>query len=487
MSIPSTPHTTSLKSEFEQLIDTYYEWDDILSQLCSQKNKEDLGGFQNVLTTYEFFIDEDAFSIITRREDEDAFIFYPESAKKVKISKLEAIRLFHFGQDKRMAEEVIREGIALGQDPADRLARKIWEKHMLDTQSMDSNERFWSDPGFAALVHREMTQDAAREYAVEKRGQVEFLGEGLPKEATVLTDFLEKIFEYPKFMIEGLMRNFSVVHLAAQAKAGKTTLVCHLIKCLVDGTPFLGKFPTSIHDGKVGYMNLELPEDQMQEWLDRQEIENTDNLVVWNLRDEPSPFRSKQSRSYLVKQLKANNITTLIIDTWAKIYTDDENSPTKTRQFLKVVDDVATEAGVERVVTLFHAGHNGKKIRGSSSYSDHPDAIWFINRDENDRRTFNAYGRDVFVEEGELLLDKSTGVLTYTGRSKTVVAKSRTMEKMLEIINLNPLINASSLDEQVSGSKTQKVSARRQLVREGLVVTTNGPKNSVLYSSAPKS
>ena len=90
--------------------------------------------------------------------------------------------------------------------------------------------------------------------------------------------------------IEGWQPADTRVLLAAQYKAGKTTLTGNLARSLVDGEPWLDNAPVNQAEGQVTILDFEMSERQIDEWLDDQGIANTDQVTIAPLRGKAQTF-----------------------------------------------------------------------------------------------------------------------------------------------------------------------------------------------------
>jgi len=79
--------------------------------------------------------------------------------------------------------------------------------------------------------------------------------------------------------------------------------------------------------------------------------------------------------------------------------------------------------------------------------SDHPDGIWFLINNENKNHYFSAIGRDIELDEGQIMYDKSLHYLGFTGTGKKATRESSTSELMLAFIRLNQGANASAVED----------------------------------------
>jgi hypothetical protein len=420
-------------------------------------------------------------TIQTYGEEEDALILDWNHQGSQRLSKLDAIKKFRCGENWVNTKAFILEGISQGGNTIDKVSRLHWSEYQQSSIEMAPDVRYVSDPLFQAIVDSEFGSMIARDMARSKFEEMQFAQEGEPTPAIALRDLLQKKIDTNKWVVQDLLIKAGKVFLAAKAKAGKTTMCVALLKSLADGGKFLNRFHVEPPEGNIGYMNLELTEAQMQEWVSRQDIKNLDRIHFWNLRGKPNPFRSTASRNSLINEIQSLGIKTLIIDTFSKIFPGEANNNSEVNKFLLMLDETLEKAGVEQLIMLVHAGNDAKKIRGATALTDHPDAIWYLYNDEERNRFFSAVGRDVDVEEGQISFDPSMNELEFTGAGKKATKDASSREKMLRFIAANAGQNASTVDDSVVGTKSHKIKLRKQLIRDGLVIVRKGPNNSDLY------
>ena len=433
---------------------------------------------------YEWIYDKDGIvsKIQTWSETSHGMIVDLNHTGCHEITKMEAIIRLRCGGSFALAKTLLLEAVTLGDNSIDKIGRMNWRDYVQSSNEMSPEVLYYTSEVFQAQVDLELSNLISKEFAKSKFEELKFAQEGEPHPSQTLKDFLGEVFSASKWIVEGLFPVSGKVFLAAKAKSGKTTLVTALLKSLADGRDFLGKFKVTPLEGRIGYMNLELTDIQMQEWLQRQNIKNVDKIHLWNLRGKVNPFRSEVSRRALIAELQEQGIKTLVIDTFAKIFTgDNADNNSQVNRFLIMLDSVLDQAGVEQLVMLVHAGNDAKKIRGATALSDHPDGIWFLINDEDKNRYFSAIGRDIELDEGQIIYDKSLHTLEFTGTGKKATRESSTSERMLAFIRLNQGANASAVDESVGGTKTSKIRVRNKLAKDGLVEVRKGPNNSNLY------
>ena len=223
----------------------------------------------------------------------------------------------------------------------------------------------------------------------------------------------------PRWLVQGLIHHGGSVLLAAQYKAGKSTLMLNLVKSLTTGTDFLGEFsvPNAL---KVAYVDMELGYAMAWDWFN--DIPGVDykNMVYFprvGLGGQMN-FKSETIRAKWARVLRTNQVDLLIVDPLSPVMSAlgiDENSAETVRPLLDSFDQLKVEANLQGVVVTHHTGHqNTGRARGSTAFNDWPTSIMSVTKqgeDEQSERAFRAFGRDVAVPTTSLMFDKPTRTL----------------------------------------------------------------------------
>ncbi len=286
------------------------------------------------------------------------------------------------------------------------------------------------EPGAVADPYEGLIQHKLQMLRVNKEAQRRLDDEQRPRlelpAVKPLAALLEEPDEDTPWLIDKVMQADSRVMLAAQFKAGKTTIVGNLTRSLADGTPFLGAFEVKQHPVKIVLIDDELSERMLRHWLREQGVTNTAAVVdVVSLRGRVGSFNllDEHVRAQWAQRLGDVGCDCLILDCLRPILDAlglDENRDAG--KFLTAFDALLADAGITSAVMVDHMGHSGERNRGDSRKLDWPDATWKLVR-ENDQpdsaRFFSAYGRDVDVFEGRLAFDPATRHLTYVQGSRS--------------------------------------------------------------------
>jgi hypothetical protein len=118
--------------------------------------------------------------------------------------------------------------------------------------------------------------------------------------------------EITRYRIDTLWPIGGRIMLAAQYKAGKTTLTGNVMRSLCDGVWFLDQFRAE--QAFVTLIDFEMDKRTVRHWLRDQGIRQTDNARVWPLRGKVSSFDilGPQIRSEWAARIRSSEV--LILD-----------------------------------------------------------------------------------------------------------------------------------------------------------------------------
>lgn len=310
-----------------------------------------------------------------------------------------------------------------------------------------------------------------------------------------LAEFLAIPDEPASYRVEGLWPAGGRVILAAQFKAGKTTMVGNVMRSLVDSVPFLEHFPVEPFVGKVVLLDDELDERMVRRWLRDQGIENEAGAAVVALRGRLSSFDilDPEVRSEWAADLRAAGASIVVLDCLAPILDALGLSEDKEAgRFLVAFDEMLKEAGVSEAIVVHHMGHSGERSRGASRLRDWPDVEWRLVREKSEDgemdpaapRYFSAYGRDVEVPESLLSFDPSTRRLELSGGSRRDAKTDRVLEAIVEHLTLTPGQSGRQIEAAFKDSEHGREDLRKALrrgVSDGVLRAGPGPRGSTLH------
>ena len=307
-----------------------------------------------------------------------------------------------------------------------------------------------------------------------------------------LRAMLAEPVEPTRFRIDQWQPSGTRVLVAAQFKAGKTTLVNNVIRSLVDGDPFLGRFAVEPIAGTLACFDLEMSETMLRAWLGAQQIRNDDRVYPVPLRGRLAefPLLDGNRRRELAEHLRANQVEYVVWDCVRPLIDFcglDEHKDAG--RLLTAFDALLGEAGVEDALVVQHMGHAAERARGDSRFRDWPDVEWrLVRRDENPNspRFISAYGRDVDQAEAQLDYD-------HEGRRLTIVGGSRKDARSTDALDvISAVLRAAGTP--MSGRAIKKAMRESEIGRNAIdaalafgartdrLYVTPGPRSSKLYS-----
>ncbi len=214
------------------------------------------------------------------------------------------------------------------------------------------------------------------------------------------------------WVVDGLMPRCGVLGLFAERKAGKSKVVLEMVDAGLGGSPFLGRFPVRLSaDAEVVLFDTEMPLNTLHAQYRRAGVPNLHRL---NLRALRGVERSLDARVDAVRARWREQIapgSLIIVDCLYSLFGAvgvSENSD-EVVAVLAGLRTLATECEAAGLVIVHHLGKDTEKgARGHSSIEGFPDVIARIEMDGSPsattERTFSAFGRDVAVEPGALIL-----------------------------------------------------------------------------------
>lgn len=296
-------------------------------------------------------------------------------------------------------------------------------------------------------IQKLQREQTARAYLAEQNARKIVLPPVKP-----LNSFLDEPDSETPWIINGVFPERGSAVLAAKQKTGKSTMVGNLIRCLVDGQPFLGRYETN-QLNMVVLFDVELSENMLRRWLRDQGIKHTERVRVVSLRGRLSSFNIMNPK---IRELWApylDDADLVILDPLRPILDAlGLNEHTEAGKFLEAFDELCGLAGDPARLVVHHAGHGEDRARGDSRILDWPDTNMVLSRSKDDDegdgpRFFKANGRDVDIPKVELQFNPVTRHLTVTDKAEK---HSMHLEKVVRLV-------VGKLDKLGACSKTRLV------------------------------
>lgn len=346
---------------------------------------------------------------------------------------------------------------------------------------------------YATRLADEIDRERARREA-RKHLENEARGPAPTLDIATLRDRLARPRAEAQYLIEGWQPAGSRVMLVAAAKSGKTTAVGCLVRSLVDGDPWLGRYSVAPIDGVVGIIDTEMSGRQLDDWLSAQRIVRNDRVLVVSLRGAVSSLDllDPATRAQWAEALRSAGVRYLVLDCLRPVMDAlglDEHRDAG--RLLVAIDALLTEACIPDACLVHHMGHAGERARGDSRLVDWPDVTWRLVRPEDDpagARYITAYGRDVDVPESQLAFDSTTRHLTLVGGSRREAATADAQAVVMDLLqsSTSPM-SARAILAALSESGIPRDTVRDAIsaaVGSGLVVTELGPRRAILHRIA---
>jgi hypothetical protein len=186
------------------------------------------------------------------------------------------------------------------------------------------------------------------------------------------------------WIAEGFAAVGAIAEVDGKIKAaGKTTLVTHLCRRVLDGHPFLDR-PTA----KTGVVFLtEQPQASFLQALRRAELHNRDDFLVLFWHDTPD-LEWFQVVDLAVKEAQARGYQLLVVNTpgqFARITGDGENNSGAALEAMQPLQLAAARDGLAVIITRHErksGGDVGDSGRGSSAFAGAADIVIALRRAE---------------------------------------------------------------------------------------------------------
>lgn len=296
-----------------------------------------------------------------------------------------------------------------------------------------------------------------------------------PPKLVRLNDFLERKVNSSSFVIEGLLPRGGNVLFAAQAKAGKTTVIGNVIRSLVDGDPLFDHFP--VHESRrIALLDFELSPSLLQSWLAEQGIQRTKRVSVLSLRGSARSFDILDDRTRAMWVERLVGFDMLVIDPVRPLLDGlGLNEWHEAGPLLQAIDALKREAGISEAIVVQHHGHGAERAAGDSRFLGWPDTVWNITRESNTDprsfRFFSAYGRDVDVPRGLLSLYDERRLAFAVDAGEGAIR--RKVDELVGWLRVNQGATASAIDDAGLPGINRNTRARivKAAIEAGLVTT----------------
>jgi AAA domain/MarR family len=206
------------------------------------------------------------------------------------------------------------------------------------------------------------------------------------------------------YRIPNLLTKKGNLIISAYRKTGKTSLILNVMAALAGQAKFLGEIDCEPVDGRVVYINLELPQSMLRKYAQEMEIDLTKDTI--RIQDYLGAsrmfmFNDEVWRVEYARRLAELRTKALVIDPLHPLIAmrgSDSNSNDEARVTMELLGEIALRAELDHLIIIDHTGHQDKsRGRGASGKEDWADVLWNVKKSEGDspQRFLDAYGRGV--------------------------------------------------------------------------------------------
>lgn len=214
------------------------------------------------------------------------------------------------------------------------------------------------------------------------------------------------------YLIPNLLERGTKTLFVGEPKLGKTWIVLQIMSCLVNREPLFGIEEWTPKDDnlKVLLVEEEGSEYRLGERLKQiaaGDIKKTKNMTI--IHRQNTKLDEETSFNKLLEAIIAIKPDCLILDPYAQLHNQDENSATGTQVILTALNKLLI-ANPKMAMIIIHHGtkSNAKTPRGSSALPGGVDLIVYLSKSTGYIR-WESIGRDISIPDMSLTFDSSTG------------------------------------------------------------------------------
>jgi hypothetical protein len=206
-------------------------------------------------------------------------------------------------------------------------------------------------------------------------------------------------------------------------------------------------------------LNYEVSGHQLARWAEEACLPH-DQVYLVNLRGRRNPLQDPDERHRLAELLRGRGTEVILTDPFGRAYTGaSQNDNGEVGAWLAELDRWArADVGALDLVLTAHAGWNQERTRGPSALEDWADSIITMTRDVDEdahgERYLRAIGRDVDLDEDQLLYSAETRTLTLAGAGSRKATKATRHDAqldkaVLDAVTAEPGLNTTEIGNRV--------------------------------------
>jgi hypothetical protein len=289
--------------------------------------------------------------------------------------------------------------------------------------------------------------------------------------------------------IDPLMMVGGRLLFSGPAKAGKSTLTLSLCNSLLTGKPFLDRFPVKPIEGSLVYVNLEMPDPLLGEWIDWHIEESVrPRFRLWNAIAQAALLDTRYDAGleFLAQRVMETECGILVIDPITMAYSAlgiNANSNDEVAPWLNGLNVLKERTGGKlEIILIHHFGHGMDRGRGASVQLGWPDHLWDY-MVSMDRRFLRTKGRSGFMDPSEVLFDPIYGRVWMEDEPSTSGTSKTPAELLAEIrVALEDSIDgltATEVIRHIPGRDSDVRAMLREAVAKGWITMTREDRTKV--------
>jgi hypothetical protein len=318
---------------------------------------------------------------------------------------------------------------------------------------------------YLSLIARQEAKDrAARELRAEGRAPM------------VMSRLSERLLEpEPEWLIKGLMKRGQICLLVAEAKVGKSSVLYDTFRCLADGDPLFGEYPTRLR-GEICYFNGEMPENDVTRQMTHTSIQAKNKVHIVDKPLFGGSLYDPEKQDEIIERFTETGVRLWTIDVFRNFFEGaSERDETEVQKFFDILQTIRHEADLDGIILVHHANKSGSnRASGSGAFEGSPDMLWTLSMPDgrSGHRELNAHGRGVIDHTVPFKWSAETGQCATEDVQKSQwIALRRAILAMTR----DSLVKTGSLDPYrglyagYKPARSQRLRALKDLIAEGLI------------------
>lgn len=289
-------------------------------------------------------------------------------------------------------------------------------------------------------------------------------------------ELAESTPEEPEFYVQGILIKGAITSFSAKIKAGKTTMMGHVLRAVVTNDTFIDLLTRRT---KVLYCTEE-GQATFKSFLVRTHLDESEDIEVLRKGTVPQSIGWHDVVQFVFSRALEINAGIVIFDTltrWANIAPDKENDPGTAAAAMQPLE-ILRDNGIA-VMAVFHdrksGGDVGDSQRGSSAFGGAADILLQLERPgttgHSNRRVLHQLGR--FNDPTDWVMDLQEGVYHLVGQASDLKVE-RNSYKMRIVGRLDDCIQPQTKKEiakalDISPDSNTLSRALEELTNEGHV------------------